>query len=155
MRPGLEPLAGLPGWAAIPAALLLLLGAGLALAGSFGLLRFRSFYERLHAPTIATSMGMGCVLLASMLVFSALQARLVIHELLIGVLMLVTTPVTLMLVARAAMQRDRVEGRLDVPLSARPPAVGADAASADQPGPDTGPGLDGPGLRPPPPPDPA
>ena len=45
--------ADLPPWAALTVALLLLLGAGLTLIGSVGLLRFRSFYERVHAPPLA------------------------------------------------------------------------------------------------------
>lgn len=112
--------ADLPLVVAIPVALLLLIGAGLALTGSIGLLRLPSFYERLHAPTIGTSCGMSCVLLASMLFFSVLQSRLALHEVLIGILLIITTPVTLMLVSRAALHRDRLEGNQDVPRSARP-----------------------------------
>lgn len=107
--------ADLPIWAALPTALLLLLGAGLTLTGSLGLLRLGSFYDRIHAPTLGTTLGIGCVLLASMLFFSVLQTRLVLHELLIAVLMVVTTPVTLMLLARAALYRDRSEGCDEVP----------------------------------------
>jgi multicomponent K+:H+ antiporter subunit G len=107
--------ADLPAWAALPIALLLLLGAGLTLTGSLGLLRLGSFYDRIHAPTLGTTLGIGCVLLASMLFFSVLQTRLVLHELLIAVLMVVTTPVTLMLLARAALYRDRQEGCDEVP----------------------------------------
>jgi multicomponent K+:H+ antiporter subunit G len=112
--------ADLPLPVAILVALLLLLGAGLALTGSVGLLRLRSFYERLHAPTIATSCGMGCVLLASVLFFSVLHGRLVLHEVLIGIFVVLTTPVTLMLVGRAALHRDRLEGSAEVPGAARP-----------------------------------
>ena len=65
--------ADLPAWAALPTALLLLLGAGLTLTGSLGLLRLGSFYDRIHAPTLGTTMGISCVLLASMLFFSVLQ----------------------------------------------------------------------------------
>ena len=107
--------ADLPAWAALPIALLLLLGAGLTLTGSLGLLRLGSFYDRIHAPTLGTTLGIGCVLLASMLFFSVLQTRPVLHELLIAVLMVVTTPVTLMLLARAALYRDRQEGCDEVP----------------------------------------
>jgi multicomponent K+:H+ antiporter subunit G len=107
--------ADIPIWAALPVTLLLLLGAGLTLTGSLGLLRLGSFYDRIHAPTLGTTMGIGCVLLASMLFFSVLQTRLVLHELLIAVLMVVTTPVTLMLLARAALYRDRQEGCDEVP----------------------------------------
>ncbi|MFC5357318.1 monovalent cation/H(+) antiporter subunit G [Azospirillum himalayense] len=113
-------LADLPVWAAIPVALLLLLGASLALIGSIGFVRLRSFYERVHAPTLGTTMGIGSVLLASMLCFTVLQSRLVLHEILIAIFMIVTTPITLMLLARAALYRDRSEGSDDVP--AAPPA---------------------------------
>jgi multicomponent K+:H+ antiporter subunit G len=107
--------AELPAWAALAVALLLLLGAGLALVGSFGLLRLRGFYERVHAPTLATTLGIGSVLAASMLFFSLLQSRFVLHEILIAVFMVVTTPVTLMLLTRAALYRDRIEGDQAVP----------------------------------------
>jgi multicomponent K+:H+ antiporter subunit G len=107
--------ADLPGWAAILTALLLLLGAGLTLTGSLGLLRLGSFYERLHSPTLGTTLGIGCVLLASMLFFSVLQTRLVLHEVLIAAFVFITTPVTLMLLARAALYRDRREGSAEVP----------------------------------------
>ena len=107
--------AELPAWAALVVALLLLLGAGLALVGSFGLLRLRGFYERVHAPTLATTLGIGSVLAASMLFFSLLQSRFVLHEILIAVFMVVTTPVTLMLLTRAALYRDRIEGDQAVP----------------------------------------
>lgn len=109
-------MAELPPWAALLTALLLLLGAGLALIGSFGLLRFGSFYERIHAPTLGSTLGIGFVLIASMLFFSVLQSRVVLHEVLIAALMIVTTPITLMLLARAALYRDRSEGNDKVPL---------------------------------------
>lgn len=107
--------ADLPAWAAVPVALLLLAGAGLALTGSFGLLRLGRFYERVHAPTLGTTLGIGCILAASMLFSTVLEARMVLHELLIGALTVVTTPVTLMLLARAALYRDRREGDGTVP----------------------------------------
>jgi multicomponent K+:H+ antiporter subunit G len=111
----MTPVEDLPAWAALPVALLVLAGAGLALTGSLGLLRFGSFYERMHAPTLGTTLGIGCVLAAWTLFFSALQARLVLHALLIAALTVVTTPVTLMLLARAALYRDRREGGGEVP----------------------------------------
>ena len=113
--------ADLPLWAALPVAALLILGAGLALIGSIGLVTLRSFYDRMHAPTLGTTLGIGCVLLASMLFFSVLQSRLVVHEILIAVFMVITTPVTLMLLARASLYRDRQEGNAEVPPL--PPAI--------------------------------
>ena len=84
---------------------LAVLGAALALVGSFGLLRLPTFYERVHPPTMGTTGGAGLILLASMLLFSALESRLVLHEIVIAVFVVVTTPVTYMLLMRAAVHR--------------------------------------------------
>ncbi|MBE0694073.1 MAG: cation:proton antiporter [Aquamicrobium sp.] len=107
--------ADLPLWAAILVAFFLLLGAGLTLIGSYGFFRLRSFYDRIHAPTLGTSWGTAALVLASMICFSVLQSRPVFHEILIGVFVTVTMPVTLMLLGRAALYRDRAEGNPDVP----------------------------------------
>ena len=42
-----------------------------------------------------------------MIVFSATEGRPVLHELLIGLFVTVTTPVTLMLLGRAALYREK------------------------------------------------
>ncbi|PTM41589.1 monovalent cation/H(+) antiporter subunit G [Bosea sp. 124] len=107
--------ANLSAWAALLTAFLVLLGAGLTLLGAIGTLRFRRFFERVHAPTLGTSWGTGAILLASIVCFSALGSRPILHEFMIGAFITVTTPVTLMLLARAALYRDRVEGNVDVP----------------------------------------
>lgn len=107
----MNTLEALPDWAAIPVALCLLVGAVITLVGTIGLARFQTFYQRVHAPTLGTSFGAAFILLGSMLYFSAAEARPVLHELLIMVFVTVTTPVTLMLLARAALYRDRAEGR--------------------------------------------
>lgn len=96
-----------PLWAALPAALLLVCGGLFALLGAFGLFRLEPFYARIHAPTLGASLGTFCVLLASMLVSSALVSRPVIHEVLIIVFILMTSPVTTMLLMRAAIFRSR------------------------------------------------
>lgn len=113
-------LTDLPAWAAIIVCGLLLLGAAMTLIGSLGLLRLPSFYDRLHAPTIATSGGTILICLASMLCFAVLQSRWIFHELLIIFFVTVTTPVTLMLLGQAALYRDRVENRQDVPRKPKP-----------------------------------
>ncbi len=105
----------LPAWAALLTAFLVVVGAGLTLLGAIGTLRFRSFFERVHAPTLGTSWGTGAIVLASMVCFSALGSRPVVHEILIAAFVTVTTPVTLMLLARAALYRDRTEENENVP----------------------------------------
>lgn len=96
----------LPWWAAIPVALLLVLGGLITLIGATGLARLQSFYQRMHSPAITITLGAGCILIASMLYFTVAQARLVIHELLISVFVLMTAPVVAMLIMRAGVYRE-------------------------------------------------
>lgn len=96
----------LPWWAALPVAFLLVLGGLIALIGTIGLLRLKTFYQRIHGPAITVTLGAGCILVASMIYFSVAQSRLVIHELLIGLFVLMTAPVVAMLIMRAAVYRD-------------------------------------------------
>ena len=110
----MTPMSGLPDWAALLTAALVLLGAALTLIGALGLLRFDNFYRRVHAPTLGTTLGAGSILIGSIVCFSVLQARPVVHEVLIAVFMTVTTPVTLMLLVRAARSRDLEEGNVEV-----------------------------------------
>jgi multicomponent K+:H+ antiporter subunit G len=110
-------VATLPPLVAVLVALLVVVGAALALIGSVGLLRFKTFYERIHPPTMGTTLGLGLTLMASMLLFSALESRPVLHEIVIAVFMVVTTPVTFMLLVRAALHRDRAED--DTPVDKR------------------------------------
>ena len=107
--------ASLPAWAALLTAFFVLVGAGLTLFGAIGTLRFGTFFERVHAPTLGTSWGTGAIVLGSILCFSVLGSRPVVHEILIGVFITITTPVTLMLLARAVLYRDRSEGATAVP----------------------------------------
>jgi multicomponent K+:H+ antiporter subunit G len=106
-------MVALPDWAALLTAVLILLGATLTLIGTLGLLRFDNFYRRVHAPTLGTTLGAGFVLIGSMVCFSVLESRPVLHEILIAVFMTITTPVTLILLVRAALSRDLREGILE------------------------------------------
>lgn len=104
-------MSDLPVWAAVLVSVLLVAGSVFALAGSIGLLRLGSFYQRLHAPSLATSGATVCIVLASMIGFSVLNGRPVLHEVVIGFFIMCTTPVTLMLLGRAALYRDRAADR--------------------------------------------
>lgn len=105
----------LPLWAAILVSIFVLAGSAMTLIGALGLLRFRTFYERVHAPTLGASLGTVGVLAASMLFFSVTRERVVVHEVLIFLFVTMTTPVTLMLLSRSALYRDRAEGRDGLP----------------------------------------
>ncbi|MDI3514470.1 MAG: monovalent cation/H(+) antiporter subunit G [Gammaproteobacteria bacterium] len=93
-------------WVALPAAFLLVLGGLITLIGTLGLARLQSFYQRIHGPAITVTLGAGCILVASMLYFTVTQSRLVIHEVLISLFVLMTAPVVAMLIMRAAVYRD-------------------------------------------------
>ena len=107
--------AEIPVWVAVLVGLFSITGAVLTLLGCIGLVRFQDFYSRVHAPTLGTSFGTIFTVLASMLYFFVSGQRPAVHELLIIVFVLVTTPVTLMLLARAALYRDRTEANGNVP----------------------------------------
>ena len=96
-----------PAWVeALVGALLLASGIASVLAG-LGLVRLRTLFLRMHPPALASTFGVWAVAAASIVLFSALESRPVLHEIAIGVFMTITTPVTFMLLVRASVQRDR------------------------------------------------
>ncbi|MEN5145864.1 monovalent cation/H(+) antiporter subunit G [Brevundimonas diminuta] len=99
----------LPAWVLALTTLLSLAGAAVTLIGALGLIRLRTFYERVHAPTLGATLGMALLLAGSFVFFTALEQRFMPRELLIGVFFTVTTPVTLIILARAALFRDRTD----------------------------------------------
>ena len=100
---GLEHL---PDWAALLVSLLLILGASIVLIGALGLVRLHTFYQRIHGPAITVTLGAGSLLLASMLYFTVAQSRLVVHEVIIILFVLLSAPVVAMMIMRAAVYRD-------------------------------------------------
>ena len=95
----------LPAWAAVPAAILLIAAGLLAAIGALGFARLPDFFMRMHPPAMGSTLGAGCVLLASILVASAVEGRPVMHALLITLFLVMTAPVTAMLLASAAVYR--------------------------------------------------
>ena len=116
--------ATLPAWVEISVAIFVVIGATLTLIGTFGLVFIRNFYDRLHAPTLATSWGTAGIVLASIILFSALEERYVIHAIVVGIFVMITTPITLLVLGRAALQRDRAEGHPVPPPTALNPIPG-------------------------------
>lgn len=82
---------------------LLLFGGVFVLVGSIGLLRLQDFYVRLHAPTKATTLGLGSVLIASMGYVFVSKGTIDINELLITLFLVITAPVTAHILAKVAM----------------------------------------------------
>jgi multicomponent K+:H+ antiporter subunit G len=95
----------LPLWISLPVAILLVVSGLLTLIGTLGLLRLPDFFSRIHAPTLGNTLGVLCVLVASIVATSVLEKTTVFHYLLITLLLFITSPVTAMLLMRAAIKR--------------------------------------------------
>jgi multicomponent K+:H+ antiporter subunit G len=97
----------MPIWLDIIVALLLILGGVFALIGSYGLAKLSDFLKRLHGPTKASTLGVGSVLIASILYFTFSNRALSMHELLITLFIFLTAPVSAHLLIKAAMKRNK------------------------------------------------
>jgi len=88
------------------ASALLLIGAAFALVGSIGLARLPDFFARLHGPTKATTLGVGSIVIASLLHSSVVSQTLRLSELAISLFLFITAPVSAHMLAKVAMKRD-------------------------------------------------
>ncbi len=86
-------------------AFFLLVGSIFAVIGSLGLARLPDFYMRLHAPTKATTLGVGGMIIGSVLYFSTRGDGLSLHELLITLFLFITAPVSAHMLAKAALHQ--------------------------------------------------
>ena len=101
--------------------LLILLGSFFLLVGSYGLAKLPSLIQRLHAPTKSSTLGLGGLLLASMLEGWLSQGRLSLHELLITLFVFLSAPVTAYMLAKARILRSQGEARSLPPTGSTAP----------------------------------
>ena len=87
--------------------LTILAGAFFLFVGSLGLAKLPDLMRRLHGPTKATTLGIGAMLIASMLSFLILEGKPSIHELLITLFLVLTAPVSAQMIAKAHILRDK------------------------------------------------
>lgn len=112
-------MTGLPLWLEVLLAVLLLTGGVFALVGSLGLLRFPDFFMRLHAPTKATTLGVGGLLLASMAA-AWWRGETGVPELMITLFLFITAPVSASLMAKAAIHLGLASRAGPAPVEADP-----------------------------------
>ena len=117
----MNPYEGFPLWAELLVSGLVLLGSLLALIGSFGLVHLKTFFQRIHAPTLVATMGMWCITLATIVYFSVQGGQIYLHGLLITFFIALTTPITTIFLMRAALFRERMTGQGTVPPTVSPP----------------------------------
>ena len=122
-----------PLWAEILVSLLLMASAVFTLAAAIGLVRLQSFFQRMHPPALIYTGAAWCVTLASITYFSAQGHGLVLHVWIIIILLSITVPIATVLLARAALFRNRQERLAGTPLPLQPmvePSL-AEGESAD------------------------
>ena len=100
----------LPLWLDIFISVIVVLGALIALIGSSGLLRLKTYFEREHAPSIIATLGTWCIMHVTVIYFSVQEHKLAIHAILIAIFIAVTVPVTTIFLMRAALFRARRSG---------------------------------------------
>lgn len=110
-----------PLWVEATVAVLLVLSGVFVVISAVGFSRLQDFFLRMHPPALAYTLGSWSVTLAGILYFSMLDARIVLHPVLIVVLLGMTVPVTTVLLARVALFRRRVAGAADTPPPLSPP----------------------------------
>ncbi|MBW4933976.1 Na+/H+ antiporter subunit G [Marinobacter sp. F4206] len=83
--------------------LLLLTGGAFTLIGAIGLARLPDFFTRLHGPTKATTVGVGAIVISSVIYFSSQGGGIGTAEILITVFLFMTAPVSANILGKAAM----------------------------------------------------
>ena len=111
----------------IAVTVLILIGAAFVLIGSWGLVRLPSTMERLHGPTKATTLGLGGLLLASVLFFQLRLGTWSAHELLISLFLFITAPISANMIAKVHLHRVRT-GAIGEPdsIAGPPPRPGGE-----------------------------
>lgn len=90
------------------------------LVGSFGLIKLPDPMMRLHAPTKATTLGVGGALLASMLYFYFVVGFFSFHELMIALFLFLTAPITGHFIAKTHLHLLHTPGDLPPTGTDRP-----------------------------------
>ena len=110
----------MPLWAEIVVAVLLVASGVVVLVAGLGLWRLRDFFQRMHAPALASTLAAWIVVAASIVYFSVQGSRVALHPWLIIIILSITAPVTTVVLARAALFRRRQAGDpLPPPLQPR------------------------------------
>ncbi len=117
----MNSLALVPYWVEALVAVLLVASGLLTLTGAVGLMRLKTFFQRMHPVALGATLGTWCACAASVVYYSALHSGLVLHAWLIPILLCITVPITTILLARAALFRKRFAAQdVPPPLSQEP-----------------------------------
>jgi multicomponent K+:H+ antiporter subunit G len=126
-------MSGAQSFGEVLASALIVLGAGFALIGSWGLVRLPSLMERLHGPTKASTLGLGAMLLGSMAYFQFVRGTWTTHEVLVSLFLFVTAPVSANMIAKVHLHRLRLGDAPGLAGAPARPATGSDWATHEAP----------------------
>jgi multicomponent K+:H+ antiporter subunit G len=87
-------------------AAVLVIGGIFGLIGSFGLLKLNDPMKRLHAPTKASTIGVGTALIASSIYAAVHGGALSLQEILIVIFLFITSPITAHFLSKAHLHRN-------------------------------------------------
>ena len=107
-------------WQEITLAVFLVFAGIFGLVGSYGLIKLPDPMTRLHAPTKATTLGVGGVLIASMLYFYFAEGHVSFHELMITLFLFLTAPITAHFLAKANLHTNVDRTTVPPPIGDRP-----------------------------------
>ena len=109
-------------WIVIPASALIVISGLLVLTASIGMVRVSSFLPRTHIQAVIYSTALWSLLLASLLLTFSLKDRTFLHEILIGIFIFITSPISTILLVRSFVLREERASTLDenVTVATRP-----------------------------------
>lgn len=99
---------------------LLAIGCFFTFLGAFSLVKLPTFFQRIHGPTKASTLGVGCLLAASVIYHGLYGVGLHPREMLITVFLFLTAPVSAHMMSKAALALQRGVGT-DAPAPGKPP----------------------------------
>ena len=101
----MDVLNELPLWSQYLIGFFILLGSIFAFIGSLGLAVLPDFFTRLHAPTKNTTLGIGGIVIAS-IIATSVQGSVTLSELLIAIFLFLTAPISAHIMAKAALHTE-------------------------------------------------
>ena len=99
---------------------LLVIGGLFGVGGSIGLLKLRDAMQRLHAPTKATTVGVGAALIASALYLLWQNGVATWQEVLVAVFLFLTAPLSALFLAKTHIFRTIDRSTLPDPQTGTP-----------------------------------
>ncbi len=107
-------------WVELLVSLLLVVSGIFTLLAAWGMIRLKTFFQRMHPPALISTAASWSVTLASVVYFSAVTEALALTTWLIIIVLSITAPITTLMLARAALFRKRQADEPGLPPPLQP-----------------------------------